>query len=152
MTTANIPPPPTKSGTWVVVEILALAVLAVIVSRVFYFSSDTATDVLRQEGIPAARQGMALSQEGKKLLPIEEQREMEAIYAEAFKSLSAEERQRFVTLGQKGAAATDDEITETATIVDKALRSLAPERGTRLWALVSKAVQLAQHKTATPSP
>jgi hypothetical protein len=77
---------------------------------------------------------------------------MEAIYAEAFKSLSAEERQRFVTLGQKGAAATDAEITETATILDKALRSLAPEHGTRLWALVSKAVQLAQQQKASSSP
>ncbi len=151
MTTANIPPSK-RSGTWVVVGLLALAVFAVIVSRVFYFSPDTATDVLRQEGLPAARQGMALSQEGKKLLPIEEQREMEAIYAEAFKALAPEERQRFVTLGQKGTAATDDEITETATILDKALRSLAPERGTRLWELVSKAVELAQHKKATPSP
>ena len=151
MTTANVPSS-RKSGTWVVIGLLALAVLAVIVARVFYFSSDTATDVLRQEGIPAARQGMVLSQEGKKLLPVEEQREMEAIYAEAFKSLSAQERQRFVTLGQKGSTATDDEITETATILDKALRSLAPERGTRLWELVSKAVQLAQHKAATSSP
>ena len=148
MTTANVPSS-RKSGTWVVIGLLALAVLAVIVSRVFYFSS---ADVLQQEGIPAARQGMKLSQEGKKLLPIEEQREMEAIYAEAFKSLSVEERQRFVTLGQKGTIATDDEITETATILDKALRSLAPERGTRLWELVSKAVQLAQHKAATSSP
>jgi hypothetical protein len=151
MPTANASSSP-KSGTWLVVGLLALATIAVIVSRVFYFSSDTADDLLRKEGLPAARQGMALSQEGKKLLPIEEQREMEAIYAEAFKSLSAEERQRFVTLGQKGPAATDVEITETATILDKALRSLAPERGTRLWTLVSKAVQLAQQQKASSSP
>lgn len=149
--TADVPSS-RKSGTWVVIGLLALAVLAVIVSRVFYFSTNTATDVLHQEGLPAARQGMALSQEGKKLLPIEEQHELDAIYAEAFKALSAEERQRFMRLGQKGGTATDDEITETATILDRALRSLAPERSTRLWELVSKAVQLAQHKTATPSP
>lgn len=151
MLTANASSSP-KSGTWLVVGLLALATIAVIVSRVFYFSSDTVDDLLQKEGLPAARQGMALSQEGKKLLPIEEQREMEAIYAEAFKSLSAEERQRFVTLGQKGPAATDAEITETATILDKALRSLAPERGTRLWTLVSKAVQLAQQQKASSSP
>lgn len=141
-----------KSGTWVVVALLVLAVSAIVLSRVFYFSSDSAVDVLQQEGIPAARQGMALSQEGKKLLPIEEQREMEAIYAEAFKVLSPEERQRFIALGEKGPAATDAEITESATLLDKALRSLTPERGTRLWELVSKAVQLAQQKTTSSSP
>ncbi|MBM4255881.1 MAG: hypothetical protein FJ147_08285 [Deltaproteobacteria bacterium] len=140
-----------KSGTWVVIGLLALAVLAVIVSRVFYFSSDSATDVLQQEGLPAARQGMALSQQGKKLLPMEEQREMDAIYAEAFTALSTEERQRFMTLGQKGTAVTDAEITESATLLDKALRSLAPERGTRLWELVSKAVKLAQQQAPASS-
>jgi len=149
--TANVPAAK-KSGTWVVIGLLMLAALAVIVSRVFHFSSDSAVDVLRQEGLPAARQGMALSQEGKKLLSIEEQREMDAIYAEAFKVLSPEERQRLMTLGQQGPAATDAEITESATLLNKALRSLAPERGTRLWELVSKAVRLAQQKTPTSSP
>jgi|GEM_PF-4597688 len=151
MSTANAPSSP-RSGTWLVVGLLALATVAVIVSRVFYSSPDTTVDLLQKEGLPAARQGMALSQEGKKLLPIEEQREMDAIYAEAFKSLSAEERQRLTALGQKGTAATDAEITETAAILDKALRSLAPERGTRLWALVNKAVQLAQQQKTTSSP
>lgn len=151
MPTANASSP-TKSGTWLVVGLLALATVAVIVSRVFYFSSDTTVDLLQKEGMPAARQGMALSQEGKKLLPIEEQREMEAIYAEAFQSLSDKEHQRFITLGQKGPAATDAEITETATLLDKALRSLAPERSTRLWTLVSKAVQLAQQQKTPSSP
>ena len=151
MTTANVSTSK-KSGVWVVVGLLALATLAVIVSRVFYFSSDPTPDVLRQEGLPAARQGMALSQEGKKLLPVEEQQEMDAIYVEAFKSLSVEERQRFMTLGEKGPAATDDEITETATLLDKALRSLTSERSTRLWELVSKAVQLAQQKAVPSSP
>src|SRR5581483_5303865 len=116
MSTANAPSSP-RSGTWLVVGLLALATVAVIVSRVFYSSPDTTVDLLQKEGLPAARQGMALSQEGKKLLPIEEQREMDAIYAEAFKSLSAEERQRLTALGQKGTAATDAEITETAAIL-----------------------------------
>jgi hypothetical protein len=151
MATTNVPSSQ-KSGTWVVVGLLALAVVAVIASRAFYFSSDSAIDVLQQEGIPAARQGMALSQEGKKLLPVEEQREMEAIYAEAFKALTPEEHQRFVAIGQKGPSVTDAEITESATLLDKALRSLAPERGARLWELVSKAVQLAQQKATSSSP
>jgi hypothetical protein len=143
MATANVPSPK-KNGTWLVIGIIALAVLAVIVSRVFYFSPDSTLD--------DTRKGMALSQEGKKLLPIEEQRELDTIYAEAFKSLSEEERRRFMTLGQKGTAATDDEIIETATLIGKALRSLSSERGARLGALVNKAVQLAQQKAAPSSP
>jgi len=151
MPTANASSSP-KSGTWLVVGLLALATIAVIVSRVFYFSSDTADDLLQKEGLQAARQTMPLSQEGKKLLPIAEQKEMEAIYTEAFKVLSVEEQQRFMTLAKKGPAATDAEIKETATLLDKAMRSLAPERGTRLWTLVSKAVQLAQQQKASSSP
>ena len=151
MPTANASSSP-KSGTWLVVGLLALATIAVIVSRVFYFSSDTADDLLQKEGLQAARQTMPLSQEGKKLLPIAEQKEMEAIYTEAFKALSVEEQQRFMTLAKKGPAATDAEIKETATLLDKAMRSLAPERGTRLWTLVSKAVQLAQQQKASSSP
>jgi len=143
MATANVPSSK-KNGTWLVIGIIALAVLAVIVSRVFYFSPDSTLD--------DTRKGMALSQEGKKLLPIEEQRELDTIYAEAFKSLSEEERRRFMTLGQKGTAATDDEIIETATLIGKALRSLSPERGARLGALVNKAVQLAQQKAVPSSP
>jgi hypothetical protein len=151
MPTTNASSSP-KSGTWLVVGLLALATIAVIVSRVFYFSSDTADDLLQKEGLQAARQTMPLSQEGKKLLPIAEQKEMEAIYTEAFKVLSVEEQQRFMTLAKKGPAATDAEIKETATLLDKAMRSLAPERGTRLWTLVSKAVQLAQQQKASSSP
>jgi hypothetical protein len=148
MTTASVPAASKKNGTWLVVGLIALAVVAIILVRMFHVSP---TDVLHQEGIPAAREGMKLSQEGKKLLPVEEQREMEAIYAEAFQSLSPEERQRFTALAQKGPAATDDEITETATLLDKALRSLTPERGTRLWNLVNKAVELAQKKAMPPA-
>ena len=151
MPTTNASSSP-KSGTWLVVGLLALATIAVIVSRVFYFSSDTADDLLQKEGLQAARQTMPLSQEGKKLLPIAEQKEMEAIYTEAFQVLSVEEQQRFMTLAKKGPAATDAEIKETATLLDKAMRSLAPERVARLWELVSKAVQLAQQKTPTSSP
>lgn len=148
MTTASVPAANKRSGTWVVIGLLALAVVAIILVRLFHVSS---TDLLHQEGIPAAREGMKLSQEGKKLLPVEEQHEMDAIYAEAFQSLSADERQRFTTLVQKGQEVTDAEITETATLLDKALRSLTPERSTHLWNLVSKAVELAQKKAPPPA-
>ena len=140
-----------KSGTWLVIGILVLATLAVIVTRIYHIPGNI-TQSLQQEGIPAARQGMALSQQGKKLLPPEEQREMDAIYSEAFKGLSPEESQRFLALARKGAAATDSEIADSAALIQKALQTLPQERTTRLWALVNKAVQLAQQQPPAAKP
>jgi len=134
-----------------VIGILALATVAVILTRIYQVPSD-GIQSLQQEGIPAARQGIALSQQGKKLLPPEEQHEMDAIYAEAFKTLSPEERQRFVALAQKGTAATDSEIADSAALIQKALQTLPQERTARLWALVNKAVQLAQQQPPALKP
>ena len=141
-------PSSSKRGTWLVIGIVALATVAVIVARMYHVPSNV-PDLLQQEGMPAARQGIALSQQGKKLLSPEEQREMDAIYSEAFKTLSPEENQRFLALARKGTASTDSEIAESAALVQKALQSLPQERNTRLWALVSKSVQLAQQQTST---
>lgn len=145
-------PSSSKRGTWLVIGILALATVAVIVARLYHVPSENVPDLLQQEGMPAARQGIALSQQGKKLLPPEEQQEMDAIYTEAFKALSPEENQRFLALARKGTAATDSEIADSAALVQKALQSLPPERNTRLWALVSKSVQLAQQQTPAVKP
>ncbi|NOT54326.1 MAG: hypothetical protein HOP18_06945 [Deltaproteobacteria bacterium] len=134
------------------IGILALATVAVIVARMYHVPSESASDLLQREGMPAARQGIALSQQGKALLPPEEQREMDAIYAEAFKTLSSEEHQRFLTLARKGTAATDSEIADSAALVEKALQSLPQERTTRLWALVGKSVRLAQEQTSAGKP
>ena len=134
------------------IGILALATVAVIVARMYHVPSESVPDLLQQEGMPAARQGIALSQQGKKLLPPEEQREMDAIYTDAFKALSPEEHQRFLALARKGTAATDSEIAESAALVQKALQSLPQECNTRLWALVSKSVQLAQQQTSAVKP
>src|SRR5882762_2761884 len=91
-----------KNGTKLVIGLLALATVLVIISRVYRLPpEDEAQEVLQQQGIPAARQGMNLSREGKKLLPVEEQREMDALYAEALKILTAEEQERFHALAQK---------------------------------------------------
>ena len=91
---------------------------------------------------------MDLSREGKKLLPVEEQHEMDALYAEALQALTPEERQQLLTIAQKGAAANDHEVTESAELIQKALRLLPQDKSARLWALVEKAVrlQLAQEK------
>ena len=140
-----------KSGTWLVIGILVLATIAVIITRIYQIPPDV-TQSLQQEGIPAARQGIALSQQGKKLLPLEEQREMDAIYTEAFKALSPEESQRFLSLARKGTTATDSEIAESAALIQKALQSLPQERNARLWALVSKSVQLAQQQPPATKP
>jgi hypothetical protein len=145
-------PSSSKRGTWLVIGILVLATVAVIITRMYHMPSENVPDLLQQEGMPAARQGIALSQQGKKLLPPEEQREMDAIYTEAFKALSPEENQRFLALARKGTAATDSEIAESAALVQKALQSLPQERNTRLWALVGKSVQLAQQQTSTVKP
>ena len=149
MTTPNATS--SKNGIWLVIGILALATVAVIVTRMYQVPPDV-THSLQQEGMPAARQGIALSQQGKKLLPLEEQREMDAIYTEAFKALSLEESQRFLALARKGAAATNSEIAESAALIQKALQTLPQERTARLWALVSKAVQLAQQQPPAAKP
>lgn len=143
--------PSSKSGTWLVIGILVLATIAVIITRIYHVPSDSIPS-LQQEGIPAARQGIALSQQGKKLLPPEEQREMDEIYTEAFKGLSSGESQRFLALAQKGTAATDSEIADSAALIQKALQTLPQERTARLWALVNKAVQLAQQQSPTVKP
>ena len=140
-----------KSGTWLVIGILALATIAVILTRIYQVPPNSIQS-LQQEGIPAARQGIALSQQGKKLLPPEEQREMDEIYSEAFKALSPEEKQRFLALARKGTAATDSEIADSATLIQQALQTLPQERTARLWALVSKAVQLAQQQPSAVKP
>src|SRR5215831_16020091 len=110
MTTADSS---SKRGTWLVLSLLVLATAAVLFVH-FFRTSSNVQDLLRQEGMPAARQGIVLSQEGRKLLPPDEQREMDAIYIQALETLSAEERQRFLTLAQRGTAVTDAEIAESA--------------------------------------
>jgi hypothetical protein len=138
------------TGTKLVVGLLALATVLVIISRVYYTPSpeDEALEVLQQQGVPAARQGMSLSREGRKLLPLEEQHELDALYAEALRALTPEEQQRFKTLAQQGAASNDREVAESAELTQRALRALPQDKLQRLWALIEKAVrlQLAQQK------
>jgi len=137
------------TGTKLVIGLLVFGTVMVIISRVYRTPpGDEPLGVLQQQGIPAARQGMDLAREGKKLLSLEEQREMDAIYAQALQTLAPEERQRFRSLAQKGSAANDSEVTESGELMKKALRSLPPDQGQRLWTLVEKAVrlQLAQEK------
>jgi hypothetical protein len=132
-----------KSGTKLVIGLVAVAVVLVIASRLFRLpSTDEGLEPMQQQGLPAARQGIGLSQEGIKLLPQEERQELGALYDEALQSLRPEERRRFVSLAQKGTTASDQEIAESSELIQRALRSLPPEKSERLLNLVGKAVQL----------
>ncbi len=79
-----------------------------------------------------------------------DRREMDTLYTDALQSLTLKERQRFLTLGQKGPTATDREIGESTDLIRRALLSLPLDKRNRLFALVEKAVQLqlAQQKNA----
>lgn len=126
--------------------------MLVIISRVYRTPpSEGIPDILQQQGIPAARQGIGLSREGVKLLSADEQRELSALYGEVLQGLSPAEKQRFLAIVQKGTAADDREITESGELMQKALRALPAEKSARLWALVEKAVrlQLAQQEAQT---
>src|SRR5229473_635552 len=122
-----------STGTKLVIGLLAFGTVMVIISRVYRTPpEDEPLGVLQQQGIPAARRGMDLAREGKKLLSLEEQREMDAIYAQALQTLDPEERQRFRSLAQKGSAANDSEVTESGELMKKALRSVCPLSPARL--------------------
>jgi hypothetical protein len=142
------------NGTWLVVSFLAVAMLLVIISRVYRAAlpPPKPSDIWEEQGAPAARRGMALSQEGRKLLPMEEQREVDTLYTEAMQTLTPGERQQFTALVQKNEAATAQEIAESGQLIGRAINSLPPEKRERLFLLVKKSVQLAQQQEATASP
>lgn len=138
-----------RNGTKLVVGLLCLAVAMAVGLRVYWASLEEDASVLQQRGLPAARLGIGLSQEGRKLLSQEEQQELDSLYGETLQALRQEERQRFYALSQKGAEATDQEITESWEIMQKALEALPANKRDRLFAIVGKAVQLAQQKAAS---
>jgi hypothetical protein len=137
-----------RNGTKLVIGLLALAMALAIGLRFYLSSFENGSNILQQQGIAAARLGIDLSQEGRKLLPQEEQNELNSIYNEALQSLRQEERQRFFALSQKGADAEEQDLNESWMLMQKALVTLPQERRDRLFALIDKAVQLAQQKKA----
>lgn len=138
------------NGAKLVIGLILVALFLVIGMR-WYGQQDDLSDVMQQQGPAAARQGIGLSQEGVKLLPLEEQRELGALYDAALQNLHAEEKQRFLTLAKKGQAASDQEIAESSDLIQRALRTLPADKTERLLALVGKAVQLqlAQSKSSS---
>lgn len=144
MTTAQ--PATLRNGTKLVIGLLCFAVVITVGLRVYWSALDEESSILQQRGLPAARMGIGLSQEGLKLLSQEEQQELNSLYGETLQALRQEERQRFYSLSQKGTGATDQEISESWEIMQKALEALSANKRERLFAIVGKAVQLAQQK------
>lgn len=144
MTTAQ--PATLRNGTKLVIGLLCFAVVITVGLRVYWSALDEESSILQQRGLPAARMGIGLSQEGLKLLSQEEQQELNGLYGETLQALRQEERQRFYSLSQKGTGATDQEISESWEIMQKALEALSVNKRERLFAIVGKAVQLAQQK------
>ena len=139
--------PPSKRGSWLVIGLVAVAVILVVLSQRYHpVPKEGWREILEQTGIPAAREGMDLSRAGRALLSAAEQQEMDALYAESLQGLEEHERQAFVKIAQKGKQATAREITEGTETIQKALRTLPPDKQTRLFELIEKAVRLQYEK------
>ncbi len=139
-------------GVFLVIGLLTIGVVAVTIAyRHRIPPKETVQSVLQSRGMPAAKRGMQLSQAGRQLLPPDERAEMDAIYAEALRSLPERERLQLEKLRKHGAQASGQEVAEMGRLVQKALRALPPEKSQRLFALVEKAValQLAKQQAAT---
>ena len=141
-------------GVFLVLGLLTIGVVAVTMAyRHRIQPKETVQSVLQARGMPAAKRGMRLSQAGRQLLPPDERTEMDALYAEALRSLPERERLKLEEMRKRGAQASGREVTEMGQLVQKALRALPPEKSQRLFALVEKAValQLAKQQAA-PQP
>ncbi len=141
-------------GVFLVIGLLTIGVVAVTMTyRHRIQPKETVQSVLQARGMPAAKRGMRLSQAGRQLLPPDERAEMDALYAEALRSLPERERLKLEELRKQGTQASGREVTEMGRLIQKALRALPAEKIQRLFALVEKAValQLAKQQAA-PQP
>ncbi len=132
-----------RKGVLLVLGLLAIGVTAVTITYTSRLSpKETLQSVLQSRGVPAAKRGMQLSRAGRQLLSAEEQAELDRIYAEAFQALTKWERKEFQDLTKQGTAASDREMTEMSMLIQKAIKTLPPEKSQRLFTLVEKAVDL----------
>lgn len=102
--------------------------------------------ILEEPGVPAARRGMELSRRGRQLLSPHERQEMDRLYAEALQNLPEHERQVFAVLSQSEAEASARDLEHSATLIQKSVHSLSPEKQDRLFGLIEKAVRLQYEK------
>lgn len=141
-----------RRGTWLVIGLVLFAAALVVIARVYRTPPpEDVAGLLRQQGLAAARQTMALSLEGRKLLSVEEQRELDALYLAALRQLGPAEREHFQRLARKGLAMSDRDLTEINTLLQRALGALPQDKTARLWALSEKAVRLQHERGAAAS-
>jgi DNA-binding MarR family transcriptional regulator len=139
--------PASKRGSWLVMSAIAVFTVLIVLAYMYRpVPREGWRNILAEPGIPAARRGIQMSREGRKLLSAEEQKEMDKLYAEALQGLPPQEREVFVSVSQKGAAASARELSESTEFIQKALQSLSPEKQTRLFGLIEKAVRLQHEK------
>ncbi len=139
-------------GVFLVLGLLTIGVVAVTMTyRYRTPPKETVQSVLQARGMPATKRGMRLSQAGRQLLPPAERAEMDAIYAEALRSLPERERLQFEELRKRGAQARGREVAEMGRLIQKALQALPAEKSQRLFALVEKAVALQLAKQQPPA-
>ena len=147
---------PPRSGRGVVLVIGLLAVGAVAVAFAYVYRTpppETLHGVLQSRGFPAAKRGMALAQAGRKLLPAEERTEMDALYAEAFQTLTDGQREMLRSLVARADQAGEDDVAALSRLIRTAISGLPAERSGRLLALVEKSValQLDAQRSAPPA-
>ena len=96
---------------------------------------------------------MALAQAGRKLLPAEERTEMDALYAEAFRTLTDGQRETLRSLVARADQAGEDDVAALSGLIRTAISGLPAERSGRLLALVEKSVdlQLDAQRSAPPA-
>jgi hypothetical protein len=139
--------PPSKRGSWLVMSAIAVFTVLIVLAYMYRpVPREGWRNIMAEPGIPAARRGLEMSREGRKLLSAEEQKEMDQLYAEALQGLPPQERKAFIAVSQKGAAASARELSESTELIQKALQSLPHEKQSRLFGLIEKAVRLQYEK------
>lgn len=140
-------------GILLVIGLLAVGVAAVTFAYLYRTQpQETVQGVLQSRGLPAARRGLALAQAGRTLLSVEEQAEMNALYAEAFAALTDAQRQAFRALVDRADRGDEDVVVELSRLILAAISELSAEKSQRLFGLVEKAVALQLAAERRPSP
>lgn len=141
-------------GVVLVVGLLAVGAVAVAFAYVYRTPPpETLHGVLQSRGFPAAKRGMALAQAGRKLLPAEERTEMDALYAEAFQTLTDGQRETLRSLVARADQAGEDDVAALSGLIRTAISGLPAARSGRLLALVEKSValQIDAQRSALPA-
>ncbi len=144
-----------RKGIFLVIGMLTIGIIAVAITYTYNFRNpptEVPGTALQGKGVDAARRGIAMSREGRRLLAPEERLEMDQLYSQALKALSPSEMQVFAELRGLGENLTDRNIEEMGGLIQKAIASLPAEENGRLLALVGKTVKLHLDAKGRPHP